>query len=70
MVPEAQDSVSHTFQPDGSPGIVRHLIGVLSAIGLDNQFGFETYKIDNIRLNNHLASKFITLHSMPPQVFP
>jgi hypothetical protein len=70
MVPEAHDPVSHAFQFRSSPAIVCCLVGMLSSVGFYDQLGIQAYKINNIRLDYHLTSKFETMQLTFPQLLP
>ena len=70
VIPEAHDPIPHTLQHGSSPGIVRHLITVLSAIGFDNQACFQAYKIHDIGFHHHLAPELVSQQTTFPQMSP
>jgi hypothetical protein len=70
MVPITHNPITHAFELNRSPGIIAHLITVLSAIGFDNQSGFQTYKIHNIGFYHNLAPELVSRQTTCPQMLP
>lgn len=70
MIPEAEKSVSQMFQSCCPHGIVGLLFRVLPPIGLNDQLCLNTDEINDIRLNDHLATKLVSVESTGPQVLP
>lgn len=70
MIPEADNSVSQIFQSGCSLGIVGLLFRVLPSIGLNDQLCLNTDEINDIRLNDHLAPKLVSIEPTSPQVLP
>jgi hypothetical protein len=70
VVPKTHDPIPHTFQPHRSPGIAGHLITVRSAIGFDDQSGFQACKVHNTGFNHHLAAEVASHQTTCPQMSP
>jgi hypothetical protein len=70
VVPRTRDPIPHTFQLHRSPRIAGHPITVLSAIGFDDQSGFQAWKVHNTGFNHHLAAELISHQTTCPQTSP
>jgi len=70
VVPEAHDPIPHSFKLSASFRVVAFLFGMLTAVGLDNQFGLETQEIDDIRLDSHLTPELVSVQPPPSQLPP
>lgn len=63
VVPKSQDSISLGFEKMGSLSIVFNDFGMLTTVNFDDQFLFDTTKIDNKGPDGVLPSEFITKKS-------
>jgi hypothetical protein len=68
VIPGTHDPIPRTFQLHRSPGIAGHLITVLSAIGFDDQSGFQAY--NNTGFGHHLAAEPVSHQTKCPQISP
>jgi len=70
VVPETDNFEALAFQERGALGIVRHALGMLRAINLDDQHGIETDEIDDVRPNRFLPPKLPAEERASAQVLP
>jgi hypothetical protein len=70
VLPKTHDPIPHTFQLHRSPGIAGHLITLLSAIGFDDQSGFQACKVHNTGFDHHLAAEPVSQQTACPQMSP
>lgn len=57
VIPETNDAPAAPLKPRGPPFIVR-VVGVLTAVGFDDQATFEANEIDDERAKPMLAAEF------------
>ena len=69
VVPEAQNTPAKFFQTYSAHNIIR-IVGMLAAIGFNNQMIFSTGKIGNEFANGMLTSKTIALKATITQEIP
>ena len=70
VVPESYHLESLDFEPLRSRGISLLLFGMLPAVQFDDEFLFETDKVDNVISDGLLASEFEALRLFGAQMLP
>ena len=70
VVPESNDVISRFLQSPGSDGVFRTVLGMLSAVDLDDQFQIERDEINNVAGDRLLPFEFNALESPIAQFAP
>jgi len=70
IVPEAEQTIAESFQKARSGVVVQHSLCVLTAVDLDDQFGFITNEVDYEDPNLMLSAKLVALKPAVMQTLP
>jgi hypothetical protein len=70
VIPESQDSKSILFEDCGSMVVLRHAIGVLAAIELNDQSCFDTCEVNDVSGNRQLSPEFEFAQAPSAQMCP
>jgi hypothetical protein len=70
VIPESQHSKSVLFEDCGSMVVLRHAIGVLAAIELNDQPCFDTCEVNDVSGNRQLSAELEVAQAPPTQMCP
>ncbi len=70
MIPKSYDVVAQRFQIAGPFCILSGMIGMLTAVCLNNQLRFEADKIHDVRFDDFLSSELTSAELIAGQILP
>jgi hypothetical protein len=70
MIPESQNPIPQALQVPSPLFVLFRLLGMLPAVELDHQFGFQAKKVGDVATNGLLTPKFAAFQLAVPEPAP